>query len=48
MNKHSRDNRSRQLNPKDPTFHSSRGTLPPPEAPPPTGTPLPVPNVERK
>ena len=40
MDKAARDNRSRQLNPQDPTFHESRGTLPgdvtPGGPPPPT------------
>lgn len=31
MNKSARDNRSRQLNPKDVTYHSSRGVPPPSE-----------------
>jgi hypothetical protein len=36
MNKSARDNRSRQLNSKDVTYHSSRGL------PPPSGTETPA------
>lgn len=46
MHKHARDNRSRQLNPKDTTYWSSRNQSPPPPATPPNTEPGSTPGTE--
>lgn len=48
MNKNARDNRSRQLNPQDATYHSSRGTTPPASGTEQTPPTLPTPPAKEQ